>query len=63
MITIIYAVQILQKIMEKNETTNKELYSEIEHLIIIWSNDGTKTAGFLTRQIIELLNEEKNIKL
>ena len=37
----------------------KELYSEIEYLIIMWSNDGTKTAGTLTRQIMELLNKEK----
>ena len=35
------------------------LYSEIEHLIIMWSNDGTKTAGHLTRQIMELLRGEK----
>ena len=26
----------------------KELYSEIENLIINWNNDGTKTAGSLT---------------
>lgn len=32
-----------------------ELYSEIETLIIHWNNDGTKTAGYLTRQIMELL--------
>ena len=35
---------------------NKEkLYSEIEDLIIRWNNDGTKTAGSLTRQITELI--------
>jgi hypothetical protein len=38
---------------------DKELYSEIEYLIIMWSNDGTKTAGFLARQIMELINSEK----
>ena len=39
----------------------KDLYSEIETLIIIWNNDGTKTAGSLTRDIIELIksNEKK----
>jgi len=40
-------------------TLNKveeNLYSQIEHLIIMWSNDGTITAGGLTRQIMELLN-------
>ena len=31
------------------------LYSEIEHLIIRWNNDGTKTAGSLTREIMELI--------
>lgn len=34
---------------------NVELYSEIEHLIITWNIDGTKTAGHLTRQIIKLI--------
>lgn len=32
-----------------------ELYSEIENLIIFWSNDGTKTAGSLTREIMSLM--------
>ena len=31
------------------------LYSEIEHLIIQWNLDGTKTAGSLTREIMELI--------
>ncbi len=35
-----------------------KLYSEIEHLIIAWNIDGTKTAGSLTREIMELLNNE-----
>jgi hypothetical protein len=39
---------------------NKQLYSEIESLIITWSNDGTKTAGSLTRQIMELLERRDN---
>lgn len=39
--------------------TEKELYSKIEHLIIKWNIDGTKTAGELTRQILELLKSEK----
>lgn len=34
---------------------NNELYSEIEHLIIQWNIDGTKTAGSLTREIMKLL--------
>jgi hypothetical protein len=36
---------------------DKELYSEIENLIIIWNNDGTKTAGNLTRQIMKLIKK------
>lgn len=30
-------------------------YTQIESAIIQWSNDGTKTAGALTRELIELL--------
>ena len=37
-----------------------ELYSEIEYLIIMWSNDGTRTAGSLTREIMKLMNQDKN---
>jgi UDP:flavonoid glycosyltransferase YjiC (YdhE family) len=39
---------------------NKELYSEIESLIIMWNIDGTKTAGVLTRQIMELIKKEES---
>ena len=39
---------------------SKELYSQIEDLIIRWSNDGTKTAGSLTRQIMETLSQQKH---
>jgi|LakMenEpi03Aug12_release.lakeMendotaPanAssembly.Ray.scaffolds.fasta_scaffold957793_2 hypothetical protein len=35
-----------------------KLYSGIEDLVIRWSNDGTKTAGNLTRQIITLIKGE-----
>lgn len=45
--------------MEKNKKIeNDKLYSEIENLIIRWNNDGTKTAGFLTRQIMKLLKNK-----
>lgn len=33
----------------------KALYSEIENLIIVWRIDGTKTAGHLTREIVDML--------
>jgi hypothetical protein len=40
---------------------NEILYSEIEHLIIKWNNDGTKTAGSLTREIMKLIeNKDEN---
>lgn len=35
------------------------LYSQIEHFIISWNIDGTKTAGTLTRQIMELIEKNK----
>ncbi len=40
---------------EKLTEEEKKLYSEIEYLIIMWSNDGTKTAGSLTREIMDFL--------
>jgi hypothetical protein len=39
-----------------------KLYSEIEHLIIAWNIDGTKTAGYLTREIMGLINQRKLYK-
>jgi len=42
--------------LDKNPSIS--LYSEIEYLIIMWSNDGTKTAGTLTRQIMDLLSKK-----
>lgn len=41
-------------VLEEHED---KLYSDIEHLIIQWNNDGTKTAGELTRQIMSLLKK------
>jgi hypothetical protein len=38
---------------------NKILYAEIEYLIIQWSNDGTKTAGSLTRDIMKLIENKE----
>ena len=38
-------------------TMDKELYSNIEDLIIRWNLDGHKTAGHLTRQIMELIGD------
>lgn len=42
----------------KEQTYNSdELYSEIEDAIIRWNIDGYKTAGYLTREIIKILNK------
>jgi hypothetical protein len=40
--------------------TRDELYSAIEAAIIRWSLDGTKTAGSLTREIIEIVKQQDN---
>lgn len=36
------------------------LYQKIENAIIRWSNDGDKTAGTLTREIMSHIEMEKN---
>ena len=36
---------------------SKNLYQEIETAIIRWNNDGTKTAGFLTREIMDIIQK------
>ena len=38
---------------------DKILYSKIEHIIITYSNDGSKTAGSLTREIMYLINQNR----
>jgi len=35
-----------------------KLYREVENMIINWSNDGTKTAGSLTREIMAQLKTD-----
>ena len=37
----------------------RDLYKDIESAIINWSNDGTQTAGTLTREIMELIRKHK----
>ena len=45
----------------KETKDQNSLYSEIESLIIHWTIDGTKTAGSLTREIMELIkNSDEN---
>ncbi len=60
-----YNELIRQAEVIENDKKNKEmrehqikLYREIENAIIRWNNDGTKTAGTLTREIMEMLKTE-----
>ena len=41
------------------ELADSSLYGDIELAIISWSEDGTKTAGFLTREIIDIIKKYK----
>jgi hypothetical protein len=40
-----------------NDEETKQLYREIENLIMVWDLDGTKTAGSLTREIMSLIKK------
>jgi hypothetical protein len=51
--------KILLEELDKANIKENKLSSEIENLIIGWSIDGTKTAGHLTRKIMELLKDNK----
>jgi hypothetical protein len=42
--------------------SEKIIYELIEDRIIRWNNDGNQTAGFLTREIMALL-ERRGVKL
>jgi hypothetical protein len=47
---------------EKLTEEEQKLYSEIEYLIITWSNDGGKTAGSLTRELMDLIKKAQTPK-
>ena len=54
--------QRLKETLEVRLTTEADdrvLYSDIEDLIIRWNIDGTKTAGSLTRQIMEAIKSNQ----
>jgi len=53
------AIPMYAKTVQLINDNPTELYSEIEYLIIMWSNDGTKTAGSLTRDIMKLITQNK----
>lgn len=38
----------------------QDYYSEVEKAIIKWSNDGSKTAGTLTREIMKIIKDFNN---
>lgn len=44
--------------LKMTEGDNSSLYSTIELAIIDWSNNGTLTAGQLTREIIEIIKSK-----
>ena len=52
---------IKEQFFSLNES-EKNLYSEIENLIIRWNNDGTKTAGSLTREIMNLIKTNNELE-
>ena len=37
-----------------------KLYSTIEHAIITWTLDGTRTAGSLTREIMLIIKQQQD---
>ena len=43
----------------KKLIVDDELYSAIEHAVIVWVLDGTRTAGSLTRDIMLLIEQKK----
>ena len=49
--------ELTESIMRNIKENSDKVYSDIEHAIIDWSNDGTQTAGTLTRTIMELLKK------
>lgn len=54
-----YVDRRLVELVELEEQSSDPLYSQIENAIIGWSIDGTKTAGSLTRDLIELINRNE----
>jgi hypothetical protein len=58
-----YTKQALE--MEKEYTNSlkideNKLYSDIEHAIITWTLDGTRTAGSLTREIMLIIKQQED---
>jgi hypothetical protein len=51
------SVSNIQEILQKLSLED-DLYSAIEAAIIRWTLDGTKTAGELTREIMEIIKQQ-----
>lgn len=56
----IWVADIKQTYEDKDEY--KEIYSEIENLLINWEINQEKTAGFITREIINMFEKYKTKK-
>jgi len=54
-----WVANILQKYEDKGD---EPLYSQIENAIISWSAGENKTAGFLTRKIMNIINKKNKKK-
>ena len=48
----------VMKDFKELDKDDKELYSKIEQQVIYWNNDGTKTAGELTRRLMCIINPD-----
>jgi hypothetical protein len=57
-ISITPSVHIVKKITIQ-EINKMTVYQKIEQAIIRWNNDGTETAGTLTREILKIIEDEK----
>jgi len=53
----IWVADIKQAYQHKKE--NEQIYSEIEHILIHWQLNKEQTAGYITRKIINALEESK----
>lgn len=55
----VYSVDLNEEenIVMEVPTIDLTIYQQVENAIIRWNNDGTKTAGTLTRELLTLLNK------
>lgn len=60
-LTVIGVIEMSFLIKEKKRIKKEKMsmYSKIEHEIMVWDDDGTKTAGSLTRKIMKIIQKNK----